>query len=496
MTSTPAPITADPVAALPEGDPVSAPEPPATATEPSNPPTTAPTASEPVRTYSRLDDPWPRPYYFENGLRKVAPYYWSYNTYCKQRWIGRTLYEVYVAEFRDRPPEYYRRAVDDGTVSVNGKTVGGGYVLKNGDMISHTLHRHEPPVTGEPVRILHEDEGMLVIIKPAGVPVHPAGRYGFNSVVEILKDQRGRDFLPRPCHRLDRLTSGIMFMAKDSQSAITLSRKIAERTVRKEYIARVVGEFPEETIVCDQPILQISPKLGLNRVRANGKSARTVFKRLAYYPPPKPASDGAADGEGSKTGEKTAEELEEEENKPWVRKQAYSIVRCLPVTGRTHQIRVHLQYLGHPIQNDTLYANQKVWGFNLGSGDADGTINADEDIITRLERIGKQEVADAVAYHDRMVEKYEKDRAEKLSGEKCPECGTLLYFDPGHHELSLWLHSLRYEDAHGTWSYVTPLPSWALPPEGCDGPTQVDGMDALLVDAIKAENPELLPSKE
>jgi tRNA pseudouridine synthase 9 len=257
-----------------------------------------------------------------------------------------------------------------------------------------------------------------------------------------------------------------------------------------------VGEFPDEPIVCDQPIRLISPKLGLNRVRADGKSARTIFKRLAYYPPPKVANKNeATDGEETETCKKTAEELEEEKKRPWIRKQGYSIVRCMPVTGRTHQIRVHLQYLGHPIQNDTLYANQNVWGFNLGSGDADGTENTDEDIITRLERVGKQEAADAVAYHDEMVEKYEKERAEKLSGEKCSECGTLLYTDPGHHELSLWLHSLRYEDAGGTWSYVTPLPSWALPPEGGDGPTTVDSMESLLVDVIKAENPELIPSK-
>jgi tRNA pseudouridine32 synthase len=434
-------------------------------------------------SYTRLADPGPRPYYFEGGLRKVAPYYWSYKTNCKERWRGRTLYEVYSSEFRDRPAEYYQRAVDDGTVTVNGKTVGGAYVLKNGDLISHTLHRHEPPVTAESVRVLHEDEGMMVIIKPSGVPVHPAGRYGFNSVVEIIKDERGRDFLPRPCHRLDRLTSGIMFMAKTAESAVALSKKLAERSVRKEYIARVVGEFPEETVVCDQPILQISAKHGLNRVRANGKSARTVFKRLAYYPRRKPAGE-----EEACAHEGTPEELlEEEKKRPWIRKTGYSIVRCLPETGRTHQIRVHLQHLGHPIENDTIYANQKVWGFNLGSGDTEATENTDEDIISRLERMGKVDVADAVAYHDEMVNKYEKERAERLSGEKCPECGTLLYSDPGLHELSLWLHSLRYEDAHGAWSYVTPLPSWALPPEGAVGPTEVGGMEALLVDAVKAE---------
>jgi tRNA pseudouridine synthase 9 len=141
---------------------------------------------------------------------------------------------------------------------------------------------------------------------------------------------------------------------------------------------------------------------------------------------------------------------------------------------------VHLQFLGHPIQNDPIYANQKVWGLDLGCNDAEATQNTDEDIITRLSRMGKDQVADAVAYHDEMVDEYYKRKAEKMSGEVCALCGTPLYTDPGEQELSLWLHSLRYEDAEGTWSYASPLPAWALPPEGSCGPTQVGGMEDLV----------------
>lgn len=117
-------------------------------------------------------------------------------------------------------------------------------------------------------------------------------------------------------------------------------------------------------IICDEPILAVSPKLGLNRVRANGKYAKTIFKRLNYNA-----------------------------------KKDYSIVECHPFTGRTHQIRVHLQYIGHPISNDPIYCNRKVWGPNLGKGGE----GEDEDIITRLDRMGKDEAADAVAYFDDMV---------------------------------------------------------------------------------------------
>ncbi|RDA95704.1 hypothetical protein CP533_1166 [Ophiocordyceps camponoti-saundersi (nom. inval.)] len=403
-----------------------------------------------LATVTPVQQVWPPPTFIDDGLRRVQPYHWTYNTYCKERWRGRQLIQVFESEFRDRSLDYYRESMEAGDVLINGKRVGPEYVLRNGDLVSHTLHRHEPPVTAEPIGVLHEDDDIIVINKPSGVPVHPAGRYKFNSVIEIMRAERPDGFMPHPCNRLDRLTSGVMFVAKNVAAAEAMTRKIKQRTVRKEYVARVVGEFPAGDVVCDQPILQISPKLGLNRVRANGKTARTVFRRLAYYEP-----------------------------RPGCRR-GYSIVRCMPVTGRTHQIRVHLQFLGHPIQNDPIYANERVWGRSLGRADASGEETADEDIISRLSRMGKDEAAEAVAWYDQMVDEYEKRRAEKLTGEVCSVCMTPLYSDPGPHELSLWLHSRRYEDADGTWAYASPLPSWALPPEGVVGPTDVGGMEELV----------------
>lgn len=436
-------------------------------------------------------DPWPRPYYIEGGLKRVKPYHFTYSTWCKERWRGRSLIEIFESEFRDRPLAYYRNAMEGGEVAVNGKTVGPDYVLKNGDCITHTLHRHEPPITADPIAILHEDNDMIVLNKPSGVPVHPSGRYNFNSITEIMKSERGPDWLAYPCNRLDRLTSGIMFVAKNPRAAVKLGNQIAARTVRKEYIARVMGKFPDGEVVCNQPILAISPKLGLNRVRANGKHARTVFKRLAYYPPPDERQEievSTTSGEAESLGPTGV--IGVGGGQPPSKTQGYSIVRCMPVTGRTHQLRVHLQFLGHPIQNDPIYANQKVWGFDLGYNDADASLNTDEDVISRLSRMGKEDVAAAVAYYDEVIDDYEKRRAEKMSGEICDICQTPLYTDPGLHELSLWLHSLRYEDKDGAWKYVSPLPAWALPPEGESGPTEVGGMEDL-VGAVKDLNPEI-----
>lgn len=336
--------------------------------------------------------------------------------------------------------------------------------MKNGDVISHTLHRHEPPVTAQSVGIVHEDNDMIVINKPAGVPVHPAGRYNYNSIVEIMRAERGHGWNPLPCNRLDRLTSGVMFIGKHPKAAEKLTDQIMARTVKKEYVARVIGEFPEGDIICDQPVMQISPKLGLNRARASGKDAKTIFKRMAYYPP-KPTTNGT---HPEANGNRPEKEKTFDAKMSWKTKTGYSIVQCLPLTGRTHQLRVHLQFLGHPISNDPIYCNQRVFGPFLAAGDA--LSDDDETIITKLSKMGKSEAAEAMEYHDEMMEEYNKKKAEKLTGERCEICDTQLYSDPGSHELGIYLHARRYACRDGKWDYETPLPEWALPPPGLEGP--------------------------
>ncbi|RAH67662.1 pseudouridine synthase family protein [Aspergillus aculeatinus CBS 121060] len=453
-------------------------------------------------------DPWPAPYYFEGGLRRVKPYHYTYNTYCKERWRGRELLDIFLSEFRDRPAEYYKKALETGLVCVNGKPGTPHTVVKNGEIISHTLHRHEPPVTGKEIGIIHEDDDLIVIDKPAGVPVHSAGRYHYNSVLEILRSQRHPDWVPRPCNRLDRLTSGVMFLGKHPKAAEMMCEKLKARTLQKEYVARVKGRFPDGVVVCDQPIMSVSPKVGLNRVRATGKEAKTKFRRLAYIPPSAAAAgsgDGDAAGEvgwPARTGVATPPPIYANEE------EGYSIVHCLPLTGRTHQIRVHLQFLGHPISNDPIYSNRKVFGPDLGKNETSD--ERDQELIARLSNLGKTEtVAEAASTstkpdssensyrthltaaplvppgtdasvveeimsreHEAAVERYHKRKGERLSGERCPVCDTELYTDPSPEELGIFLHAAAYADKSGPdgWKYTSQMPSWGLPPVGVDGP--------------------------
>jgi tRNA pseudouridine synthase 9 len=106
--------------------------------------------------------------------------------------------------------------------------------------------------------------------------------------------------------------------------------------------------------------------------------------------------------------------------------------------------------------------------------------------MSRLARMGKEDIADAVAYHDEMVEAYNKRKAERMTGETCDVCDTPLYSDPGTHELGIYLHARRYRCEEGKWDYETGLPDWALPPPGYEGPTESTvESDPLAIDLRK-----------
>ncbi|EPX72772.1 tRNA pseudouridylate synthase [Schizosaccharomyces octosporus yFS286] len=365
--------------------------------------------------------------YHGDGLRRVPPYFYEYITFAKLRWYGKTLLEIFNTEFRDREPGYYEKAIRGGQVNVNHKVGNVDTIINNGYIVSHHAHRHEPPVSDQPVAIVHEDEKFVVIDKPAGVPVHPTGRYNHNTVLHILMKENKCPFL-YPCNRLDRLTSGLMFFSKTPKAAEEMRVYMISKSLKKEYIARVVGEFPaDKEITCDARLLTVAPTLGLNRVHPDGKEAVTVFRRIAF--------DGNT-----------------------------SLVHCKPLTGRTHQLRVHLQYLGHPIANDPIYANKRVWGSSLGkNGEGDNA-----SVIMRLSEIGKTETASPLLQYEwytnetQAEAKARRDKriGELLTGEHCEVCGSPLYTDPSPEELGIWLHALRYESEE--WSYKTDYPAWAL----------------------------------
>lgn len=417
-------------------------------------------------------------YYFEGGLRKVFPYYFDFKTYCKGRWVGKSLLEVFKSEFKAESIEYYERAAKEGRIRLNESPVEDlSVVLRNNDYMRNTVHRHEPPVSGAPLQILVDDGEVLVVDKPASIPVHPCGRFRHNTVIFILGKEHGVSEL-HTVHRLDRLTSGVLLFARTLETSQKLDQMVRDRQLEKEYVCRVEGEFPEGELICEEPILVVSFKIGLCRVDPKGKDCRTVFQRLSF---------------NGKT----------------------SVVRCLPLTGRTHQIRVHLQYLGFPILNDPIYGSH-AWGPHRGKGGLVG--KSDEELLKALveehrsqensllldfmdDCVGVTKEAEKVEKTDCGADKggksypaaaedfSEKENSNKVSsGEPqslestdvsrnqskaassdqkmppgtrdhlCSEC-KLVRPDPTKKELIMYLHALRYKGTD--FEYSTQVPDWA-----------------------------------
>ncbi|RMZ94155.1 RNA pseudouridylate synthase domain-containing 2, partial [Brachionus plicatilis] len=115
-------------------------------------------------------------YYFENGLRKVYPYYFGWNTTAKERWFGRTLLDIYKSEFsRATVSLSVEHLIESGKIRCNGQIKPLDYKVKNGDRVSHIKHRHEVPVLGDKIKIIFDDENFLVVDKPCSIPIHPCG---------------------------------------------------------------------------------------------------------------------------------------------------------------------------------------------------------------------------------------------------------------------------------------------------------------------------------
>jgi hypothetical protein len=121
-----------------------------------------------------------------DGLRHVYPYYYSFKSHVKNRWRGITVLDMYTREFVAYPSSYYRRAIDDGRILVRDKRVNHDYILCEGDWVTHRVHRHELPVSGQPIGIIYKDDHVIVVDKPSSIPVHPVGAFRHNTLAFII----------------------------------------------------------------------------------------------------------------------------------------------------------------------------------------------------------------------------------------------------------------------------------------------------------------------
>jgi len=299
----------------------------------------------------------------------------------KRRWQGRRLVDHFASEFPMRSRDYYEWAVRAGRIRVEGEVIGEDHEIRDSMRIRHLSHRHEPACLGGPISVAHECPDYVVVSKPAGMPVHPAGQYHKNTVTAVMLAQRPDLGDLNPTHRLDKPVSGLLVLARHSDAARRIGSQITAKEVRKEYVARVLGEFPAEPVVVD---VALSWDAG----------AGVAGCHPGFDDPDRAAGGSAAEVNAAKNRNNLHKGMSREERVAAVERQAAggdpklrpryavtefvrlrveprageaggatSIVLCKPLTGRTHQIRAHLAHAGHPIANDANY------GGTMGTGD-------------------------------------------------------------------------------------------------------------------------------
>lgn len=242
--------------------------------------------------------------------------------------------DKYLTSKLDLSRETISKMIDNGYILVNDKNVKCSYKVKENDKIlvkDGFIKEMDLEATKMELNIVYEDDYLMVIDKPSGLVVHPGAGNSNNTLVNGLlyynkalsnKD----DFRPGIVHRLDKDTSGLMIVAKDDKAHEILADDFKNKRVHREYIALLDGVFPQEKAIVDAPIGRSKTYFDKMEVTKDGKKAVTHIEVLKKY-------------------------------------KDYTLVKLVLETGRTHQIRVHLSYIGYPVHNDPVYSNKKCSNF-------------------------------------------------------------------------------------------------------------------------------------
>ena len=250
--------------------------------------------------------------------------------------------DSFLSEMTDFSRSKIQTLIKSGDIKINDTVKKPSYILKEGDKIDFEIPEQESlelKAQNIPLDIIYEDENMLVVNKPSGMLTHPTTIERENTLVNALLYKYGEnlsdingEYRRGILHRLDRNTSGLLMIAKNNKAHEFLAEQIKNHSIVKKYRAVVKGVIKEDNFEINEPIGRNPNQPHKMTVREDGKPSRTIVKVLERF-------------------------------------KEHTFVELTLVTGRTHQIRVHMKHINHPVYNDTLY------------GAGQGKVKTDEQVL-------------------------------------------------------------------------------------------------------------------
>jgi 23S rRNA pseudouridine1911/1915/1917 synthase len=274
----------------------------------------------------------------------------------KARMEGKRIDAYLASRFPDYSRSVLQKVIDAEAVLVNGRPIKASYKVRVGDCIRvwlPELAEEIPAPEDIPIEVVYEDEALTIVNKPPGMVTHPAKGHWSGTLVNALQfhfdalSTLAGAHRPGIVHRLDRDTSGLVIVAKSDLAHAGLAHQFEQRTVHKEYLALVAGD-PQRDSDSIERAIGFHPthreKMAIRAPEDGGKEAVTFYQVVQRF-------------------------------------GKYTLVRCTPATGRTHQIRVHLAHIGHPIVADKAYSGRDR--LTLGDVRGDSCPGADTVLLAR-----------------------------------------------------------------------------------------------------------------
>lgn len=341
----------------------------------------------------------------------------AYRSFVGHNAMGLEFAEYMAKRFTYYSIEAWSQHILGGEVFLNGELASPNQKLKLGDEVKYMARSRPEPLVPKKIPIVYQDQDIVVVNKPAHIPVHPTGRFLRNTMISVLKKQMGLDFLVL-AHRLDRETSGLCVLSKTPLGKDKMYWQFYNNEIDKTYWALAWGEPEKRSGIIDVPIGSAhgpqsrskSPiRIKQEAYGADSRTAKTKYHTLStllhdrpeWNPPPWPALQRLQRGQWQA---------------PW----AISLIECKPVTGRTNQIRVHLGQLGTGLVGEKLYDPDEAVFMQIKGQEPDFDVEGKTGQFMKIpENLAPRLIIDAHALHARRLE-FRHPRSGKMMTLEAP----------------------------------------------------------------------------